>query len=55
MNALTVETNHQFHHRFTRKFFVQKLRFGSFSSYVLPFAKKFSMKNARINVDEIDT
>ncbi len=45
----------QFHQRFTRAFFVQKLRFGSFSSYILALAPKFRTKKTRENVDEIDT
>ncbi len=45
----------QFHQRSTRAFFVQKLRFGSFSSYVSALAPKFRTINARVNVDEIDT
>jgi len=44
----------QFHQRFTRAFFVRKLRFGSFSSYVLALAPKFRTKKTRKNVDEID-
>jgi hypothetical protein len=38
-----------------RAFFVRKLHFGSFSSYVSALAPKFCTKNARVNVDEIDT
>ncbi len=34
--------------------FVRKLRFGSFSSYILALAPKFCTKDARVNVDEID-
>jgi hypothetical protein len=39
----------------TRAFFVRKLRFGSFSSYISALVPKFRTKNARVNVDEIDT
>jgi len=45
----------QFHQHYTRAFFVRKLRFGSFSSYVLTLAPKFRTKKTRKNVDEIDT
>ncbi len=44
----------QFHQGFTLAFFVQKLSFGSFSSYVLALAPKFRTKRMRENVDEID-
>jgi len=44
----------RFHQHFTRAFFVRKLRFGSFSSYVLALAPKFCTKITCKNVDEID-
>ncbi len=37
----------RFHQHFTRAFFVWKLRFGSFSSYILALAPKFCQKNAQ--------
>ncbi len=49
------ETRRQFHQRSRRAFFVQKLCFGSFSSYVLALAPKFCLKKTLENVDEIDT
>jgi hypothetical protein len=36
-------------------FFLRNVLFGSFSSYVLALAPKFCTKNARVNLDEIDT
>jgi hypothetical protein len=44
----------QFHQRFFACFFRTNVLFGSFSSYVLALAPKFRMKNAHVNVDEID-
>jgi len=35
--------------------FCTNVLFGSFSSYVSALAPKFRTKNARVNVDEIDT
>ena len=55
LNVDKIDTSRQFHQRFTRAFFVQKLHFGSFSSYVLALAPKFRTKKMRENVDEIDT
>jgi hypothetical protein len=53
--TLVIAACSQFHQRFKRAFFVQKLHFGSFSSYILALAPKFCAKNACVNVDEIDT
>ncbi len=38
----------QFHKRFAHAFFIQKLLFGSFSSYVLALVPKFRLKNEQI-------
>ena len=50
-----METCRQFHQRFFACFFRTNVLFGSFSNYVLALAPKFRTKNARVNVDEIDT
>jgi len=44
----------QFHQRFTYKFFVRTMFLAAFSRYVSALAPKFRMKNACVNVDEID-
>jgi len=54
-SEITTSSYLQFHQCFTRMLFVRKLRFGSFSSYVLALAPKFRTKKTRKNVDEIDT
>ncbi len=47
-------TKCQFHQCSFARFFCMKVLFGSFSSYILALAPKFRMKNARVNVDEIE-
>ncbi len=40
---------------FLRTFFCTNVLFVTFSTYVLALTPKFRTKNARVNVDEIDT
>ncbi len=55
VGILTNVTWRSFHQHFTLAFFIQKLRSGSFSSYILALVTKFRTKNVSVNVDEIDT
>jgi len=45
----------QFHQRFYVRIFRTNVVSASFSSYIPALASKFRTKNARVNVDEIDT
>ncbi len=45
----------QFHQHFYVQIFCTNIVSAAFSSYVPALAPKFRMKNARVNIDEIDT
>jgi len=45
----------QFHQRFMYEFFIRMSFLAAFFKFVSALAPKFCMKNARVNVDEIDT
>ncbi len=50
-----IDICHQFHQCFFTCFFHTNVVLAAFSSYVLALTPKFRTKNARVNVDEIDT
>jgi len=50
-----IETCSQFHQHFYIQIFCTNVVSAAFSSYVPALAPQFCTKNARVNVDEIDT